>query len=116
MLPCRPTLFNLFSGVDCGKAGSSAVCNRGRGGNPLVGPHGLLIDIANIIAYIAGAAAIILILIGAFKLVTSGSDTSKGGRVDDDVVEARRSIVNALVGLVIIVLAKTLIVYVIGKL
>jgi len=100
--------------VDCGKAGSSAVCHPGNQ-NPLFGRGSVLINIVNIIAYVAGAAAIIVIIIGAIRFATAGSDTSKGGRVDDDVANARRTIANALIGLVVIALGKFLITYVLGK-
>ena len=116
-LMATPVLANaadLLQGVDCSKAGQSAVCQSGSGSNnPVVD---LIIHITNIIAFAAGIAAVIIIIIGAIRFVTSGSDTSKGGRVDEDVVNARRSIVGALIGLAIIVLARTLIVFFVNKL
>lgn len=121
-MPQPASATNLFTNLDCSKAGSSALCNRGNSNDsPLTGcpgkcGSGLIPSIANIVAYAAGAGAVILILIGSVKLITSGSDTSKGGRVDEDVINARRSIVNALVGLAIIVLARTLVVFIIDKL
>src|SRR5579884_2553327 len=105
----------LFTGVDCGSAGSSAVCQRSNK-NPLFGKDSLIIKITNIIAFIAGAAAVIVIIIGALKFVTAGSDVSTGSRTDTDVEDARRSISNAVVGLIVIVLGKFLITYVVGKL
>lgn len=102
--------FDLLGGVDCSKAGSSAVCtDRSKTGNPISGTNGLILNIANIIAFIGGAAAIIVIIVGAIKFVTAGSDTSKGGRVDTDVESARRAIASALIGLVIIALGRVLI-------
>jgi hypothetical protein len=77
--------------------------------------HGALDEVTNIIAYIAGAGAIIIIIVSAFKLITSGSDSSTNSRTDNDVEDARRSIVGAVIGLAIIALAKTIIIYVTSK-
>ena len=72
-----------------------------------------MIKITDIIAYLAGAIAIIMILIGSFRFITAGSDVSKSGRPDDDVENAQRTVVNALIGLAIIILARTIINYVV---
>jgi Type IV secretion system pilin len=118
-------LFVSGPGVDCSSgssASTSAICSEhANTDNPLTGcpsncGSGTLDKITNIIAYVAGAAAIIMVIVGAIRFVTSGSDTTIGNRIDDDVIEARRTIINALVGLAIVVLAKVLINYVILKL
>jgi hypothetical protein len=119
---------DLFTGGDSGvncSAGSStsqsAVCGEhDTTDNPLTGcpsncGSGELDHVTDIIAYIAGGAAVIVMIIGAIRFVTSGSDVSVGSRIDDDVLNAKRSITGALIGLAIIVLAKTLIVYVLSK-
>ncbi|HSX46178.1 MAG TPA: hypothetical protein VLG27_04230 [Candidatus Saccharimonadia bacterium] len=114
--PVPAHAYNLFGGVDCSKAANSTVCHdKGKNTNPLSGGNSLLLKITNIIAYIAGAAAVIVILVGAIRFITAGSDTSKGGRVDADVENARRSIASALIGLVIIVLAKLIITYLVNR-
>jgi hypothetical protein len=120
-VPVTAAAFNPFGGAVCsGQNHSSAACNASSN-NPLAydpnsGTDGLLIKITDIIAYLAGAIAIIMIIVGAIRLITSGSDVSTGSRTDTDVEDARRSIVSALVGLAIIVLAKSIITYVIKRL
>lgn len=109
------------SGAD---TSSSAVCtdnksidpNPKKAQDPFSGKRGLLARITDIVAYIAGGAAIILILVSALRYVTAGGDISTGARDDNDVRDAKRTIANALIGLVIIVLAHTIIVFVIKKL
>lgn len=92
-----------FGGVDCSQAGSSAVCQDGKNtDNPLTGGSGLLAKIANIIAVVAGMAAVIIIVLGGLRLITSG------GR-SENVAGARRSIIYAAVGLVIIVISRLII-------
>jgi hypothetical protein len=114
VMPQTAHAFNLYGGVDCRQAAGSAVCQN-QPNNPISGPNGLLLRITNLIAYIGGIAAIIVIIVGAIRFVTAGSDTSKGGRVDADVENARRSIAGALIGLVIIVMAKVIITYLIVR-
>jgi hypothetical protein len=77
--------------------------------DPVSGSHGILLDVSRIVAIVAGAAAIIIIIIGGLQLVTSGGDTAK-------VQKARQSIIYAAVGLVVIILAQTIISLVIGHL
>ena len=115
--PQPANAFDLFSGVHCSQAKASAVCqDQNQQGNPISGPDGILLDATNIIAYVAGAAAIIIIIVSAIKFITSGSDTSTNSRTDADIEDAKRSIASALIGLAVIVLAKVLITYVVNKL
>jgi len=108
--------YNFFRGVDCGPAKDSSICTeKSKTGNPISGTNGVILNIVNIVAYVAGAAAIIMIVVGAIRYITSGSDVSVGSRIDDDVLNAKRSITNSLIGLAVIVLAKTIITYVITK-
>jgi hypothetical protein len=92
-------------------ASSSAVCTDESNPNtsPIYGKNGLLIKIANIIAFIAGIAAVIVIIVGALQYVTAGGDSNKAS-------SARGTITGALIGLAIIVLAGTIIDFLINRL
>jgi hypothetical protein len=115
--PLPAHAFNAYSGVDCGgKQNQAAVCADRNNGDPIGGQHGVLLKITDIVAYIAGAVAIIMILVGSIRFITSGSDISTNTRTDSDVEKAKHTIAGALIGLAIIVLAKVLISYVVGKL
>lgn len=97
--------------VDCdsgGKQAKSAVC-KDPGGDPLAGPDGLLIKLTNIVAYIAGIAAIIMIIISGINFMTASGDPAK-------VSSARSSLTNAIIGLVVIIMAKAIITYVVVRL
>jgi hypothetical protein len=93
-----------------------ATDSNGNSIDPLVGPDGLLAHITNIVTIVAGAAAVILIIVSALKLITSGSDVSTGSRTDTDIEDARRALANAVIGLVVIVAARTIIVYLLNRL
>jgi hypothetical protein len=117
----RAVAFNLFGGSVCNNDTSgSAVCADSSKGNcpsgtpncdsnPITGSNGLLINITDIVAFVAGAAAILLIIIGGLRYITSAGNTEKAN-------SARSTIINALIGLAVIVLATSLITYVVGKL
>jgi hypothetical protein len=109
--------FAAYKDAACqGKNASSAACIARGSSNPIAGPDGVLLKVTNIIAYLAGAIAVIMIIVGSIRFITSGSDVSTGSRTDTDVEEARRTIASALAGLAIIVLAKAIITYVIKRL
>jgi hypothetical protein len=62
----------------------------------------------SILSLVVGAAAVIMIMVGGFKYITSGGDANKVGN-------AKNTLVYALIGLVIAVLAQLLVHYVIFK-
>jgi hypothetical protein len=107
---------DLFGNSVCsGGAKNSAVCTDSRHtdpkNDPLSGSNGLLLKITNIIAYIGGAAAIIMLIVGGLRFITSGTDVSTGSRTDTDVEEARHTVAGALIGLAIIVFGRMLILF-----
>jgi len=100
-----------FSSV-CSQTGasSSVVCTDSKNtSNPISGNNGVLVKITDIIAFVAGAAAVILIIIGGLRYITSAGDPEKAK-------SARSTVINALIGLVVIALAASLITYVVEKL
>lgn len=93
----------------CNKAPNSPVCTgaaSNSGENPVVE---LLSKAANLIALVAGVGAVIMIVIGAFFLVTSGGNT-------DAITKARSRITSGVIGIAIVALAWLIIRFVIDKL
>jgi hypothetical protein len=114
--PQKSFAFDIFNGADCSQAGSSTVCQDGKkADNSISGNQGILVKITNIVAFIGGAAAIIMIIVAGIRYITSGSDISTGSRTDTDVESAKHTIYNAVIGLIVIVLARTIIVFVLNK-
>jgi len=107
--PTTALAFDFFGHACNGDTSSSAACGDNSGTNPLTGDPGLIIKIADIIAYIAGAAAVIILLISGLRYITSGSDPEKAKT-------ARKTATGALIGLAVIALAKVLIDFVLSKL
>ncbi|MGH7158300.1 MAG: Mbov_0395 family pilin-like conjugal transfer protein [Candidatus Saccharimonadales bacterium] len=76
--------------------------------DPIAGPSGLISDITGVVAVVGGIAAVVFIMVGGFKFVTSGGDSGK-------VQEAKKTIMWSVIGLVVIVMARTIIVFVINR-
>lgn len=68
----------------------------------------LLKTVINVLSFIAGVAAIIMIIVGGFNYITSGGEASK-------TASARNTIIYALVGLVLVVLAQVLVHFVLNR-
>lgn len=106
----NPSAFN--EACKSGAASDSTFCTdsrRATSSNPLTGSDGVIMDVVNIVALIAGAAAVIIIVLAGLRFVSSGGSS-------EDIAGARRTIIYALVGLVILVLARTLVAFIIGRL
>jgi hypothetical protein len=97
--------------VDCSdpNQAQSAICTTSQNPDPIYGSGGIFDNITNIISIIAGGAAIIILLVGSIRFITSGGDANK-------VSSAKSTIVGALIGIAVIVLARTLINYVVNRL
>jgi hypothetical protein len=64
--------------------------------------------IINIFSIIVGAAAVIMIIYGGFRYITSGGDSGKVGN-------AKNTIIYALIGLIIVALAQVIVRFVLTK-
>lgn len=102
--------WNPFGDIDCsGKAAQSAVCqDKNKTEDPVTGRNGLIMKIVNIIAYATGVIAIIIIILAGLRFVTAGGGT-------EDVSAARRTLIYSVVGLIVIVLARTIVAFVLSK-
>jgi len=104
---------SLFSGAcngpNASQAANSAFCkDKNPGHNPLSGNQGIIIKVTRILAIVAGMAAVIIMIVGGIKYITAGGDSNA-------ITAARNTILNALIGLIIIVLAQSIIVYIVKK-
>ncbi len=101
---------NSTTGDYCSSAPSSAVCkDRNQANDPVSGSHGLIMKVVDIIAFVGGAVAVVILILAGMRFVTSAGNS-------DDVAGARRSIIYASVGLIVIALSRTIVAFIIGKL
>ncbi len=116
MLPAlasgQASAFDLFGGVCGGKGSNSAVCqdaaNKG-GTNPVSGKGGILPAVINILGIVGGIAAVIMIIVSGMTMATSNGNT-------EHVQAARKRLIYAAVGLVVIAMSWSIVNYVINKL
>ena len=77
--------------------------------SPLLGKNSILYRIIQIVTTLTGLASMIMIIVGGFRYVTSGGDsTSTKG--------AKDTILYAVIGLVVAIFSQTIIVFVLSKL
>ncbi len=70
--------------------------------NPIFGPEGIVTFLVNLLSGIVGIAAVIMIILGGFKMVTSGSNPQ-------DVNNAREMVIYAVAGLIVAVSAQMIV-------
>jgi hypothetical protein len=104
--------YNPLSGngkaCSAGGAGSTG-CTAGNGAtDPISGPNGLLKKVTLIISAIAGLAAVIIIIVSGFQFITAGGDAQK-------VASARSTLIGAIIGLVIILAARSILIFVLNR-
>ncbi|CAN5123601.1 hypothetical protein BH09PAT3_BH09PAT3_3230 [soil metagenome] len=110
-VPASASAWSPFGSVDCsGRAKQSAVCaDRSKTADPIAGSDGIVMKIVNLVAIVSGSIAIIIIVLAGLRFVTSGGSS-------EDVAGARRALIYAVIGLVVLVLARTLVAFIVGKL
>ncbi len=93
----------------CQKPGtaSSTVCTT-NGSDPISGSGGVLIKVTRLVATISGVIAVIIMISGGIMYIISNGEAQK-------ITTAKNTIIYAGVGLVIIAMAQTLIVFVINR-
>lgn len=88
--------------------GSGTTCDKGgNGGDPSAGLGDLAAKAVNFFTIVVGAIAIIMVIYGGFRYITSGGDSGKVG-------SAKNTLIYAIVGLIIVALAQILVHFVIN--
>lgn len=93
----------------CNQAGSSSQVCQSPDSNPLFGPSGIITTATQVIALAVGVAAVFVIIIAGFKYVTSAGDSNS-------INSAKNTILYAVVGLVVAVLAQAIVLFVLKRL
>ncbi len=94
----------------CLEAPNSTVCleNTKRSIDPVSNETGILKKVINILSVVVGVVAVIMIIIAGFTMVLSGGDPAK-------VKSSRDTIIYAAVGLVVVALAQTIVIFVVNR-
>jgi hypothetical protein len=110
-VPATPALaYNpLDKACTSSDAKNSTTCNKtSQDSTKIVGPDGIVVRVTRIVAAIGGIVAVIMIVVYGIQLITSYGDSGKA-------TSARNGIISACVGLVVIVLAQAIVVFVISN-
>lgn len=86
---------------------AQAVCDASKppATNPVTGDGGVIEDVANILALAAAVIAVIVVIIAGITMMTSNGDAGK-------ITNSRNAIIYTVVGLLVIVIARTIVVFV----
>ena len=95
----------LCNGV--GAADGNASCGTQGSGDAAGGVKLLATKIINIFSVVIGAVAVIMILFGGFRYITSGGDSGRVGT-------AKNTLIYAIIGLIIVAVAQIIVRYVIN--
>ncbi len=101
---------NLCNGVDSAadnKTGSTCGTATPGSKDPSLGLGALAAKVVKFFTIIVGAIAIIMVIYGGFRYITSGGDSGKVG-------SAKNTLIYAIVGLIIVALAQILVHFVIN--
>lgn len=97
---------NLCSGTDLSLSGDGASC-----ADPATSQSkldGIITTVVNIFSIVVGIIAVIMIVMGGLKYITSGGDSG-------NITGAKNTILYAIVGLVIVALAQFIVHFVLSK-
>lgn len=96
---------SLCSGTTFDLSGNTTNCNQGTDTSNF---QSLLGRVINIFSIVVGVIAVIMIIVGGLRYITSGGDTSKVGG-------AKTTIIYALVGLVVVAVAQLIVHFVLNQ-
>jgi hypothetical protein len=90
----------------CTALGSNDSCTKDTGNG--VNLNHVIKAIINVLSIVIGVVAVIMIMVGGFRYITSGGDSN-------NITSAKNTILYAIVGLVVVALAQALVQFVLNK-
>lgn len=102
----QPSIANSLCGATNTLTTNAQACAQN--GSENTGLNNIISLVINVFSVVVGFIAIIMIIYGGFKYITSGGDSG-------NVTAAKNTIMYALIGLVIVALAQLIVRFVLGK-
>ncbi len=93
---------------ECAGAGINATDPGNEGVDATEKVNEIITLVINVFSYVVGFVAVVMIIVGGFKYITSGGDSG-------NVTSAKNTIMFAIVGLVIVALAQIIVKFVLQK-
>jgi hypothetical protein len=103
-----------FDGKGCATTEASCLAQGGKKkdcaalGNPKSDISNVISTVVNILSTLVGTVAVIMIIVGGFKYISSGGDSTK-------VASAKNTIIYAIVGVIIAALAQVIVRFVLNE-
>lgn len=95
---------SLCSGANLEAPGSTTPCETDNG----TGVNGIVNTVITVFSWVVGVVSVIMIIVGGFKYVTSGGESS-------GVTSAKNTILYAIVGLIIVAVAQIVVKFVLSN-
>ena len=96
---------SLCSGANLEAPGSTTSCATDTGGT---GVNGIVNTVITVFSWVVGVVSVIMIIVGGFKYVTSGGESS-------GVTSAKNTILYAIVGLIIVAISQVVVKFVLSN-
>lgn len=109
LTPTAAAQFDPFEDVCQGSAADAEACSADGSNNPIAGPDGVLTRAIEILSYVAGVAAVIMIIIGGLKFITANGDPNS-------ISSARNTVIYALIGVAVFATSQLIVRFVISRL
>jgi len=90
----------------CQTLGSDSSCGSTPSGG--IDINGIVTAIVNILSFVVGVAAVVMIIIAGFRLITANGDSSS-------IASARTAIIYAIVGLAVVACSQAIVYFVLSK-
>jgi hypothetical protein len=97
---------SLCSGTNLDLTGTKNNCGTGSGATNNL--NTLLTQIVNIFSAVVGVVAVVMIIVGGLRYITSGGDSGKVGT-------AKNTLIYAIIGLIVVALAQIIVHFVFAK-
>jgi len=98
----------LSQGTNLDASGSGNDCTPGTTSTAPDKINSIIKTVINVFSIVVGVVAVIMIIIGGFRYITSGGDSS-------NVSGAKNTIIYAIIGLVVVALAQFIVQFVVNK-
>lgn len=106
LLNAQPLLADAKDDVCTGVEFTGGSCDPPGRGQPTV--QNTIRTVINILSFVVGVVAVIMVIVGGFKYITSGGDSNS-------VNSAKNTILYALVGLIIVALSQVIVRFVLNE-
>lgn len=111
-LPVMPAYAVDVTSEACQGISDSAVCKeaqQGQNSNPLFGPEGILTSAVSLLGFVVGVLSVIVLIVAGIRFAINGSNAQ-------EITTARNTVIYAVVGILVAILAQGVVQFILKKL